>query len=235
MPGKHKVNADGTPFVNGKGRYMPIGGRPKKGGSRPDPVPAPAPGSAPGSAEPPVSPPMASFIPDVPPPPPPDGETGKTGLSVSGDAAAPGETDGNGAPGAVSSKTVAELVARTTYLTTGVVTGEHDEAQPPRDMHRNLCEVIDAQVDNGDGKSSIVGWGTLAVAAVAYLVHVCSQPRTRQKLHQWWKTDKTPKPVSPVPARTPVPAPVRQVATVPAAPVSPVPRPDADPFSDQHF
>ncbi|MDR1279504.1 MAG: hypothetical protein LBK99_01610 [Opitutaceae bacterium] len=212
IPGKHRVNPDGSPFRNAKGRFMPRGGRPRKNRDA-------APGSPAGSPEP-----VRSFIPDTVPPSPEDcagdgaAETGKTGKTADPEPEVFASL--KRPKGAVSSRVLAEVITKGAYAATGRVTGKGAGAVPPPDMQDNIREIVEANLDDGTGHSFVFGIAAVGVVAAAYLLHVFSQPKSAAAA-----SDKNATPAQPATGRFEKNTPVS-----PSAPVA-VPSVPGDTFS----
>jgi len=214
-PKHYRANADGSPFLNAKGYFMPRGGRKAK------------------TAGPVVTASAAPIAaPAVPLPPAVDAWSASdraTAAGVpSGQPGEPGEAAGPSAAGQAAppvgkSSDAAEVGCRAVYTAAGLVFGAPDEATPPPAEHKNYVEAAAAYIDYRGWK--FVGGLALVVCALAYLLRMASKPKTEARIKKWTGFGEEPRNVTPAPASKaeadeppPAPPPVAAVPPVSIAP-----------------
>ena len=213
---RFKSNADGSPFVNRAGFYMPKGGKGAHGSAAAPaaevaPASAPAVESAPAAAPAPVS---------AAPSAPAWSEAEKAAAAQSVPAeAVPGS-------GAVPdpditvdhSADAAEAICGGAYLIAGVTFDASEDATPGKQEHENLRNVTAAWIRSTGWKGGplagmLLGWA-------AYLMRLVRKPKPAAKMREWFGTMKRAQPVdvetTPVRPAAPKTAPVG--GSVPAAP-----------------
>lgn len=242
-PKRHKVHADGSPFVNARGYFMPIGGRKPKS----DPA------ATVGGASAPVS---ATAVLPAPPSDPAADAAAKTAWGDA-DRKAANETAGPAdASGADAEKTAGapetdrgrdaelspeyggELCARSLYLLTGAATGDHKTAAATGAEHTNLVKMFTAFLRYRG--FTVTGWGALGLSALAYLIEEKRRASVWAKVSGWcagW-FPKSPKPERraehvAAPDVAPAPAPVEVVPPAPPVSASAGPTAPSGPWADR--
>lgn len=214
-PTHHKTNADGSPFVNRLGYFMPRGGRPKKADApATDTPPAADPAAAwtaadrAAAAMPSEPAPGGNPAPDEMPPPP-----------ASAQAAGPA------ADATATAEQAGDVLARAVYMGTGAMIGDHAAAEATGAEHKNLKDLIGAFLEHRGIR--FVGWVALAVGFVAYL----TGERRREKVVKAIAGPARPAPAvtpaQPAPPAPPAPRETPAASTAPAPslqPAAPMPR-----------
>jgi hypothetical protein len=198
---RFRAVADGSPFLNKRGQFMPRGGRKPRNRET-------AAGSAPG--QPPGEPPAGSVwtaeeraaAQTAEPPAAAEGGNGGTAPET-GTQAPPGTVTPSGAR-----RAAARAGTRLLYTGAGILTGNPEEAVPPRREDEELQDTAAYVME-------MSGWNPGPVAALGVLVltyglYVASRPKNQEALAARWKAlwrrgaEKTAAPAAP--ARTVEPA-----------------------------
>ena len=215
-PKRHKSNPDGSPFVNARGYFMPIGGRKPQ-------TAAPASAGGPSASGTTVLPaPVADPAADA---------AAKTAWSEKDRAAANAATEtaatadpagkpagtgaepDRGSDAELSPEYGGELSARSLYLLTGAFTGDHKAAAATGAEHANLVKMFTAFLRYRG--FTVKGWGALGLSVVAFLIDEKRRAIVWAKAvsvwHGWFpekpKPERRAEPVA-APDVPPVPAPV---------------------------
>ncbi|MFT3870465.1 MAG: hypothetical protein QM715_18605 [Nibricoccus sp.] len=181
---RFRTNPDGSPYLNGKGLFMPRGGRKPKG--------ATLPGSAP----------IAS--PAVSPAADPWSASDRAAAATPPPVAQPGEPEASaqpqGAPPPVGSSTdAAEVGCRVAYTLTGLALGVPEESTPPAAEHKNYVETVAKYFDYRGWR--FVGGVALCFLAAAYVLRLISKPKVEKRLRDLFGGSSEPelKNVTPAP------------------------------------
>jgi hypothetical protein len=210
--GFHRENADGTPFRNKHGFFMPRGGR----------KPAAAPVSLPATASEPPAPTPTPSAPESAAESPWTAAERASAAAPASDPTAPAADQPKPATDAADHcADAAEAVTHALYLVVGAVTGAPDEANPAASEHANLCRSVAAYVRSTGWRGGPLAGAVLAVSA--YLLRTLRKPKSAEQVEAWMRSLRKPAPknVTPMPQPAPAPAaagPVRHTAaTAPLA------------------
>lgn len=164
---RFRNNPDGTPYVNGKGLFMPRGGRKPKG--------AGVPGSAPviSLPVPPVADAWSTADRAAAATPPPVAQTGEPAASAQPQTAQ---------PPVGSSSDAAEVGCRAAYTLAGMLVGTPKQAVPPSAEHKNYVETAAKYIDYRGWR--FVGGLALALMGLAYILRLISLPEVKESLRK---------------------------------------------------
>jgi hypothetical protein len=172
-PKRFRANADGTPFLNALGRFMPRGGRkPRNGATAPETAPAQPPAAAAWTAEERAEAKTAQ--------PPPGAESGN-GATAPETAQPPPEV----VTPSGTRRAAARAGTRLLYTGTGILTGNPEEAVPPEREDKELQDTAAYVLEAG-------GWNPSPLVAVGVLlltygVFVASRPKNQEALSARWR------------------------------------------------
>lgn len=199
-PATMKAHADGTPFVNRAGYFMPIGGVKKTPSGSPAAAPA-APAPAPGAvaqADAWTSADRAAAA-QATAPDPATAPGAQSAAGSSAPAPAPGAADSDpGEDARLSPEAAGELGARALYTATGALIGDHARAAATGAEHANITKTVSAYLRFRG--IAAVGTIALVLTAAAYLMDEKRRSAVAARLAAWFKPSPRPAPRAAEPA-----------------------------------
>jgi hypothetical protein len=207
-PVRFRANADGRPFLNAQGRFMPRGGRkPRNGGTAPETAPAQPPAETAWTPEERAAAKTAQ---------PPSGAESGNGETAPETAKPPPEV----VTPSGTRRAAARAGTRLLYTGAGIVTGNPEEAVPPEKEDKELQETAAYVLEaSGWNPSPLVAVG---IMLLTYGVFVASRPKNQEALSARWRAlwkrgTKTVAPAAPARTGEPAPPPMAPGAGTPLA------------------